>query len=85
MMTKDKTILALTSASIALAFFANPSFANDSSQQIAAVSQEIQSLQAQLNAANNKIEKLCDCSITKNTIDQASKSEVHRTANGRGR
>ena len=78
-----KKLSDFTSASIALAFFATPCQANDISQQIAAVSQKIQLLQEKLNAANTKIEKLCDCSISKNTTGQTSKSDMHSTANGR--
>ncbi len=66
-------------ASVSLAFIATPCIANSNEQQIAAVSQEIQSLQEKLSAANNKIEQLCHCTITKNT----PMKEIPRTANGR--
>ncbi|MEN9756013.1 MAG: hypothetical protein RL755_200 [Pseudomonadota bacterium] len=85
MIIKKKMMSALTSVSVVLTLLAVPCFANDSSQQIAAISQEIQTLQEQLNAANNKIEKLCDSSIPKNMTNQAAPSQIHRTANGRGR
>ena len=65
--------------SVSLAFIATPCIANSNEQQIAAVSQEIQSLQEKLSAANNKIEQLCHCTITKNM----PMKEIPRTANGR--
>ena len=84
MMTKNKKSYMLMFTSIALTIFTSISFASDNSQQIAAVSQEIQALQEKLTAASNKIEKLCDCKINKNTDGQTNKTEVHRTANGHG-
>lgn len=73
----------LTVVSIALTTFTSLSLASDNTQQIAAVSHEIQSLQEQLTVANQKIEKLCDCTITKNTHSQIDVSKIHQTANGR--
>ncbi|MEN9898742.1 MAG: hypothetical protein RLZZ66_2391 [Pseudomonadota bacterium] len=75
----------LTFTSIALAMFTSLSFASDNTKQIAAISQEIQALQEKLTAANNKIEKLCDCTITKNTNTNTKidVSKIHQTANGR--
>jgi hypothetical protein len=85
MITKNKKSYMLMFTSIALTIFTSISFASDNSQQIAAVSQEIQSIQEKLNAAINKIEQLCDCTITKNTSSQTNNTEVRRTANGHGR
>lgn len=84
MMTKNKKSYMLTFTSIALAIFTSISFASDNTKQIAAISQEIQSLQKQLNSANQKIEKLCDCTINKNTNTTITDvSKIHQTANGR--
>jgi peptidoglycan hydrolase CwlO-like protein len=85
MITQNKKMYMLILISIVFAVFTSISFASDTSQQIAAVSQKIQVLQEKLSAANNKIEQLCDCTTTKNTTTQASKTNVHRTANGHGR
>ena len=74
----------LTVVSITLATFTSLSLASDNTQQIAAISQEIQSLQKQLNLANQKIQKLCDCTINKNTNTTITDvSKIHQTANGR--
>lgn len=85
MITKNKTVHMLAFTSIVLTTFTSISFASDNTQQIAVVSQEIQSLQEKLTAANNKIEQLCDCTVTKNTTGQTNKIDTHRTANGHGR
>ncbi|MEY3280233.1 MAG: hypothetical protein RL674_218 [Pseudomonadota bacterium] len=85
MITKNKIVYMLAFTSIVLASFTSISFASDNTQQIAAVSQEIQTLQERLSAANNKIEQLCDCKVNKNTTGQTNKTDAHRTANGHGR
>lgn len=85
MITKNKIVYMLAFTSIVLASFTSISFASDNTQQIAAVSQEIQSLQERPSAANNKIEQLCDCKVNKNTTGQTNKTDAHRTANGHGR
>ena len=79
----NRNIYVTTIVSIALVAFTTLSFASDNTKQIAAISQEIQALQEKLTAANNKIEKLCDCTITKNTNTKIDVSKIHQTANGR--
>ena len=69
--------------SIALAAFTTISSASDNRQQIVAISQEIQSLQEQLNSAHQKIQKICECTITKNADNKIDVSKIHQTANGR--
>ena len=81
MITNQKTTLALSAVSIVFACFSMPCFANSHSQQIVSISQEIQSIQTKLTAANNKLEKICGCTITKNIPNQIDK--IHQTANGR--
>ena len=66
----------------ALATFTTVGFASDNTQQITSILQKVQSLQAQLDAANNKIAQL-DNTITKNTTGQIDVSKIHQTANGR--
>lgn len=85
MMMNKKLILALSAVSIIFSFFATSCFANDNMQQIAEISQEIQTLQKQLNDANIKIEKLCDSSTIKDKTTQTAPTQIHRTANGHGR
>jgi peptidoglycan hydrolase CwlO-like protein len=71
MITKHKIVYMLAFTSIVLASVTSISFASDNTQQIAAVSQEIQTLQERLSAANNKIEQLCEpCDSTTYSFPQ---------------
>ena len=73
----NKNIYVTTIVSIALLTFTAFSFASDNTQQVAVVSQKIQFLQEQLNSVNQKIEKLCDSAITKNTNSRIDVSKIH--------
>ena len=81
-MSKNNYII-IAIVSSALATFSTISFASDHTQQIASISEKIHSLQAQLDATNNKIAQLCDSTTKKNANSQIDVSKIHQTANGR--